>query len=117
MRAVDTTQSRSGWWVPITAPNGRLSGVRAMSGYTNAPDRSTELEATGARSDQNKHPRFDVDFRFDTDNRDGELTVFLGLDTAECEAIWNDLQNGGHEYPDDARERVFEALRFNAPDQ
>ena len=65
-----------------------------------------------SRADPDKHPRFDGEFRFDIDRKDGEVRLSIGLNKEECEALYEELKEGGHEYPAGVRERVLEAVGF-----
>ena len=61
----------------------------------------------GGRGDT---PKFDTTVTIDTAEKSGEVTIWLGLEKKECEAIWERLLDEGHEYPADARERVLEGM-------
>lgn len=58
-------------------------------------------------------PRFDTDVTIDTKEREGRMVVYLDLTEAECEAVWEQITGEGHEYPDDARQGVLEAMNLD----
>lgn len=56
---------------------------------------------------------FDVDATFNTKEKNGQVVVYLALDQEECEELWDHITGEtGHEYPDDVREQVLDALGF-----
>lgn len=78
-----------------------------------SPGQCTEFHMTGYEPGVGENPMFDVDVTFNTETRDGMLTVFIGLQQEDCEDLWEHITGGsGHSYPDDVRERVLEALEF-----
>jgi predicted nucleic acid-binding Zn-ribbon protein len=74
------------------------------------PTEYTIVDLSGEYGDG---PRFDVDATIDTEEETGEVTICLGLTKAEAEAMWEKISGHGHEYPEDARERVLEAMNYN----
>jgi hypothetical protein len=66
-----------------------------------------------ALSGVDDEPRFDVDMTIDTEEEQGEVMILLDLTKEECEAMWNQVQDGGHEYPEDVRKQVLQAMNYN----
>lgn len=77
-----------------------------------ADGRGETLEMIGY-SPENLPGGFDVDVTFDTGEKAGKATVHLPLDKEECEELWDAIAGSdGHEYPEDARQRLLDALGF-----
>lgn len=63
-------------------------------------------------------PRVSVELIIYPDRRDGQLSVSLDLSDRECRALYETTPargGAGHDYPEDARERVLDALRLEVP--
>lgn len=73
----------------------------------------TEYIITDLSGEFLEEPRFDVDATIDTAEQSGEVIVRLGLTKAEAESMWRQISGDGHQYPEDARERVLSALKYN----
>lgn len=91
--------------------NTRSNGNDTIGGDCNG----TMIELPAVETHPGDHPCFDVGVMVDTEARQGRLDVTISLSGEECEAIFEE-SGGGHEYPDDVRERVLRALELDGVD-
>lgn len=73
----------------------------------NQPPTSYTLVSLEGDEDRGK---FDADVSVDADERSGYVSLSIDLNAGEREAARETLAGNSHELPDDAREKVLEAL-------